>query len=92
MVVRELSDQTFHSVHDVQNALGMPVLATVPAVEIPREMSRRRLWIWGASSAALIALLLVGGTIFWFAMRPEAKKVAQPRPGAAALEIEVGHV
>jgi polysaccharide chain length determinant protein (PEP-CTERM system associated) len=30
LVVREMSDQSFHSVMDLQNALGLPVLAAVP--------------------------------------------------------------
>jgi uncharacterized protein involved in exopolysaccharide biosynthesis len=30
LVVREMSDQTFHSVNDLQNVLGLPVLAAVP--------------------------------------------------------------
>jgi capsular polysaccharide biosynthesis protein len=30
LVLREVSDKSFHSVMDVQNSLGLPVLAAVP--------------------------------------------------------------
>ncbi len=33
LVVREMSDRSFHSVMDVQNSLGLPVLAAVPEVK-----------------------------------------------------------
>ncbi|MCP4004610.1 MAG: hypothetical protein GY725_10475 [bacterium] len=92
LVIRELSDQTFHSVADVQKALGMPVLAAVPSVEFPKDHSRRRVWAWSASSAAILAALLIGGTILYFATRADAKKVTQVTPKAATVAVMVAHV
>jgi succinoglycan biosynthesis transport protein ExoP len=39
LVLREMSDRSFHSVMDVQNVLGLPVLAAVP--EVKRAALRR---------------------------------------------------
>lgn len=39
LVLREMSDRSFHSVMDVQNSLGLPVLAAVP--EVKRAALRR---------------------------------------------------
>ena len=41
LVIREMSDQSFHSVTDVQDSLGLPVLAAVPVLgEDPSQGSR----------------------------------------------------
>ena len=43
LVVREMSDQTFHSVSDLQNVLGLPVLAAVPELDpAPPRLARLR--------------------------------------------------
>jgi protein tyrosine kinase modulator len=51
LVVREMSDQSFHSVMDLQTALGLPVLAAVPelADESPSPRRFLRLPRFGAS-------------------------------------------
>ncbi len=41
LVVREMSDQSFHSVMDLQNALGLPVLAAVPELAAKATPARR---------------------------------------------------
>ena len=41
LVVREMSDRSFHSVMDVQNSLGLPVLAAVPDVKSAVRPPRR---------------------------------------------------
>ena len=45
LVVREMSDETFHSVNDLQDVLGLPVLAAVPERDpspaAPRAPARR---------------------------------------------------
>jgi polysaccharide chain length determinant protein (PEP-CTERM system associated) len=43
LVVREMSDQSFHSVMDVQNSLGLPVLAAVPDLAANESAPPRRL-------------------------------------------------
>ncbi|HTO53753.1 MAG TPA: hypothetical protein VMR50_10225, partial [Myxococcota bacterium] len=47
LVVREMSDRSFHSVVDLQNSLGLPVLAAVPVLGAGPPAPRRRLF--GAS-------------------------------------------
>ena len=43
LVVREMSDQTFHSVNDLQDVLGLPVLAAVPDLDpAPPRLARLR--------------------------------------------------
>lgn len=41
LVVREMGDRSFHTVMDVQNSLGLPVLAAVPVVSIGARAARR---------------------------------------------------
>ena len=48
LVVRDMSDQTFHSVSDLQNVLGLPVLAAVPELNpAPPRLARLRAAIPG---------------------------------------------
>jgi len=42
LVVREMSDQSFHSVMDLQNVLGLPVLAAVPELAAKAAAPPRR--------------------------------------------------
>jgi len=50
LVLREMSDRSFHSVMDVQNSLGLPVLAAVPEVTLgARAAGRFRLPGFGAA-------------------------------------------
>lgn len=43
LVFSEMSDQTFHSVNDLQNVLGLPVLAAVPELDpAPPRLARLR--------------------------------------------------
>jgi polysaccharide chain length determinant protein (PEP-CTERM system associated) len=64
LAVRELTDSSFYTVADLQKTLGLPVLATVPVIELPAERNRREQKIWriGGSTAALLSLL-VGGSL-----------------------------
>ena len=50
LVLREMSDRSFHSVVDLQNSLGLPVLAAVPEVALASRAVRRfRLPRFGAA-------------------------------------------
>ncbi len=50
LVLREMSDRSFHSVVDLQNSLGLPVLAAVPEVAMAaRPAGRFRLLRFGAA-------------------------------------------
>ena len=44
LVVREMNDQSYHSVTDLQNSLGLPVLAAVPVLASDNGGERRRLF------------------------------------------------
>jgi polysaccharide chain length determinant protein (PEP-CTERM system associated) len=48
LVVREMSDQSYHSVVDLQNSLGLPVLAAVPVIAAQNGNGERRR-LFGAS-------------------------------------------
>ena len=48
LVVREMSDQSYHSVVDLQNTLGLPVLAAVPVLGNTNANRRRFLGLGGA--------------------------------------------
>jgi uncharacterized protein involved in exopolysaccharide biosynthesis len=66
LVLREASDTSFHTVADLQRTLGLPVLATVPRIELPAERARRLQLLRrlvGAGSAIL--LLALGGALAW---------------------------
>ena len=41
LVLREMSDRSFHSVMDLQNSLGLPVLAAVPEVGLATRAAGR---------------------------------------------------
>jgi uncharacterized protein involved in exopolysaccharide biosynthesis len=46
MGLREMGDESFHSVSDLQNALGLPVLGAIPAIQIGgARTSRLRRWV-----------------------------------------------
>ncbi len=65
-VVRELMDASFHTVADLQRVLGLPVLATVPMIELPAERARRRRAFWRRGGAAAgVMLLLLAGLAFY---------------------------
>lgn len=55
VLLLEFRDQTFRSDRDIQNALGLPVLAMIPHMSNAAErQKRRRLIAWGASAAVVL--------------------------------------
>jgi ElaB/YqjD/DUF883 family membrane-anchored ribosome-binding protein len=60
IVLLEYLDQTFKTVDDVREALGVPALGVVPAIYTPRD-HRRRLWfrVLALSSGVLVVGVLV---------------------------------
>ncbi len=64
LAVREIADESFHTVRDLQGTLGLPVLGTIPAIEVAgggaavRDGGVRR-WI----GAGLVALALGAGSL-----------------------------
>jgi polysaccharide chain length determinant protein (PEP-CTERM system associated) len=64
LAVREMTDQSFHAREDLQQALQLPVLGTIPVIQLPAELARarlrlRRLALTGVALVALVA----GGTL-----------------------------
>jgi hypothetical protein len=60
LVVREMSDSSFHSIQDLQATLDLPVLGAIPVIRLPAEIARararlRRLAIAGVTILALAA-------------------------------------
>jgi hypothetical protein len=60
LVVREMTDSSFHSIQDLQSTLELPVLGAIPVIRLPAEIARararlRRLAIAGVTILALAA-------------------------------------
>ncbi len=67
LVVREITDQSFHSLGDLQRSLALPVLGAIPVIELPTDLARtrsrlRRLVITGG---VLLGLLAGGGFVYY---------------------------
>ncbi len=61
LIVRESADTSFHTAHDLQEALDLPVLASVPLIETARARKGAGAGLkrW-AGRAAIVVLLLAG--------------------------------
>ena len=60
-VVLEGMSSAFYHVRDVQSVLGMPVLASIPAIVLEAdEAARRRMWMRRAIAAVVLTALLLG--------------------------------
>ena len=67
LVVREMIDQSFHTVSDLQTTLGLPVLAAVPVIELETDATgRRRRRFWGTSSALVLIGMLLSGALYLY--------------------------
>jgi uncharacterized protein involved in exopolysaccharide biosynthesis len=68
LIFREVADQSFYSVGDLQSVVAIPVLAAVPRIRLPGEMAERRSrqLRWGLSCAVVLAVLLVGGFLLYY--------------------------
>jgi uncharacterized protein involved in exopolysaccharide biosynthesis len=84
LVSREVADQSFYSVNDLQQAVGIQVLAAVPVIRLPGELAARRgrQLRWGLSCAAVLALLLVSGLLFYY-VRGEPSEGLRVAPDVA---------
>ena len=89
---REMTDQSFHSIHDLQGALDLPVLGAIPVITLPSELAKararlRRFAITGVTVLALAA----GGSLLvyvfnnvaedasaWFKREPAPESPAPP--------------
>ena len=64
-VVAEATDPSMHGARDLQAALGVPVLATIPAIQLEsdRVAQRRQRVRRLAIAAAVVVFCLVGGAV-----------------------------
>jgi polysaccharide chain length determinant protein (PEP-CTERM system associated) len=85
LVLREVADRGFYSVTDLQQAVGIPVLAAVPVIRLPGEIAARRArqLRWGLSCAAVLVVLLASGLLFYY-VRADATAGLRDTPEAAA--------
>lgn len=68
LAVREIADESFHTVRDLQGTLGLPVLGTIPAIEVAGGASGSagvRRWI----GTGLVVLALGAGALGLYAAR-----------------------
>jgi polysaccharide chain length determinant protein (PEP-CTERM system associated) len=86
LVFREVSDRSLHTTSDLQEIVGVPVLAAVPVIRLPAEIAelRTRQLRWGISCAALLLILLVGGLLFYW-VRSDATTDVRSAPVGASV-------
>ncbi len=79
LILREMTDRSFHSVDELQQALPIPVLASVPRIRLPSEMASRRVRLrrLGISSAAIVVLILGATLAFYVYSRSSGSTLAQ---------------
>jgi polysaccharide chain length determinant protein (PEP-CTERM system associated) len=85
LVLREVADRGFYAVSELQEAVGIPVLAGVSVIRLPGEVAARRArqLRWGLSCAAVLVLLLVGGLLFYH-VRADGHAGLRATPDVAA--------
>jgi polysaccharide chain length determinant protein (PEP-CTERM system associated) len=88
LVLRELTDTSFHSVQDLQKAVGLPVLAVVPVIE-PPAAPRRRAGLLGRLGRRAAALALALGLGAGAAAGPAASACPAQPVGAAGGAADV---
>lgn len=85
-LVAEVTDSSVHSSTELQTALGIPVLASVPRImlEADRVARARRIRREIAAAVAVVAFVLVGGLVTYLVVngfagsRPWADEAAEP--------------
>jgi len=84
----EVADSSFHAARDAQQALHIPVLATVPAIilDADRRTLRRRQMVEMAAAAAIAVMFLVGS---WTAYHTVNQGPEEP---PSAVSAEAGNV
>lgn len=85
LAVREIADESFHTVRDLQGTLGLPVLGTIPAIEVgggPRGAGGVRRWI----GTGLVLLALGAGLAGLYAARSVVSDLIARAPVTATVE------
>ena len=80
LALREIADESFHTVRDLQGTLGLPVLGTIPAIEVAGGGAAVRGGVRRWIGTGLVVLALGSGALGVYA----------PRPAHALAEVESG--
>jgi len=87
-VVAESADSTLHGAQQLQNEMGIPVLATIPAILLaPDIAARRRRWVRGIAAAAGIAMFMIaGGVVSYFVVNGMSGGAAEEEESESAIK------
>lgn len=81
-VVREITDQSFHTATDLQDSLELPVLGAIPVIELPAELARTRARLRRAVvGGAVVLALLAGGTLLVYLLNGGGGTSTAATPG-----------
>jgi len=90
-ILLEGADSSIHGARELQTGLGVPVLASIPAIllESDRAVLARRRWLLGAAAAVITVVCLAGGAATYYVVngggRPEAGGAQDGSPRGAGL-------
>ncbi|MHA7837691.1 MAG: hypothetical protein ACX98W_09555 [bacterium] len=85
-VLAEVADTSIHTSSELQTALGIPVLVSVPRImlESDRAAETRRMWREGLAAAAFVVFCLVGGGVTYLLVNGGGgSKAEQAAPAGA---------
>lgn len=88
--IRELSDQSFHSVTDLQDSLDLPVLGTISNIELPGEQAQRSARRRKAMLTGMIIFGIVAGgsTLAILAKNVAERLVSEPQEAAISEGVK----
>ena len=85
-VLAEVADTSIHTSNELQTALGIPVLVSVPRImlESDRVARTRRIWREGLAAAAVVLICLVGGGATYLLVNGGGGDASETERGAPA--------
>ncbi len=85
-VLAEVADTSIHTSNELQTALGIPVLVSVPRImlESDRVARTRRIWREGLAAAAVVLFCLVGGGATYLLVNGGAGEASETEQRAPA--------
>ncbi len=92
LVVREVVDQSFHTPHDLQRTLNLPVLGSIPVIWLPAELARARARLrrFAIAGVVIVSLIAGGGLVICLlrsASAPEASAGLAPAAEASHADV-----
>ncbi|MCA9503950.1 MAG: hypothetical protein R3F16_07655 [Myxococcota bacterium] len=90
-LVSELTDSSMHTSSDLQSALGIPVLASVPRIvlESDRAARSRRIMHEAVAAFAVVFVVLVGGLVTYYFVNAQPDRAVAEQEGAAEAQARV---